>query len=58
MFKKNKRMLLTQELINQLLADMSNDAVWNDYDENGIPYWNYLWNEDPITGDAWRLIKR
>lgn len=31
-------------------------SEWNDYDENGIPYWYYLWHEDPITGDAWRLV--
>lgn len=29
---------------------------WDDYDENGIPYWYYLWQEDPETGDAWRLV--
>ena len=29
---------------------------WNDYDDNGIPYWYYFWHEDPITGDAWRLV--
>lgn len=29
---------------------------WDDYDENGHPYWHYVWNEDPVTGDAWRLI--
>lgn len=35
--------------------DMSS-ANWDDYDENGVPYWDYLWHEDPVTGDAWRLI--
>ena len=35
--------------------DMSGEE-WDDYDENGIPYWDYLWHEDPITGDAWRLV--
>lgn len=35
--------------------DMSGDG-WNDYDENGHPYWDFLeWHEDPETGDAWRL---
>jgi len=29
---------------------------WDDYDDRGIPYWDYLWSEDPDTGDAWRLI--
>lgn len=33
-------------------------AGWDDYDENGHPYWLfYEWQEDPETGDAWRLIK-
>lgn len=31
---------------------------WDDYDENGIPYWDYLWHEDPQTGDAWRLVEK
>ena len=31
---------------------------WDDYDDNGIPYWYYLWHEDPITGDAWRLVAK
>ena len=30
---------------------------WDDYDENGIPYWEYFWHRDPVTNDAWRLIK-
>lgn len=31
---------------------------WDDYDDNGHPYWYYTeWQEDPITGDAWRLVK-
>lgn len=46
--------------------DMSGPE-WDDYDENGIPYWEKLgvvdpdynpWNEDPITGDAWRIIHK
>mgnify|MGYP003351972191 CR=1 FL=1 len=28
---------------------------WDDYDEFGVPYWDYLWHEDPVTGDAWRI---
>jgi len=37
--------------------DLSGDG-WNDYDENGHPYWLYTeWQEDPETGDAWRLVK-
>ena len=29
---------------------------WDDYDENGIPYWDYFWHEDEETGDGWRLV--
>lgn len=47
--------------------DMSGDG-WNDYDENGIPYWEKTgtidpdyeqpWKfVDPWTGDAFRVIK-
>lgn len=31
---------------------------WDDYDERGIPYWDYFWHEDPITGDAWRYLQK
>lgn len=31
---------------------------WDDYDEYGIPYWDYEWHEDPSTGDAWRIAKK
>jgi len=42
--------------------DMSGDG-WNDYDEDGIPYWEkpdfidaYVWDfEDEETGDAFRI---
>lgn len=37
--------------------DMSGEA-WDDYDKDGIPYWDYWWNEDPITGDAWRIVNK
>jgi hypothetical protein len=38
--------------------DLSGDG-WNDYDDNGHSYWYYSeWQEDPETGDAWRLIKK
>jgi len=43
------------------LGEMATDLAgpeWNDYDENGIPYWDYNWHEDPITGDAWRLVAK
>jgi hypothetical protein len=35
--------------------DLDDGLGWDDYDEHGIPYWDYLWHEDPITGDAWRI---
>jgi hypothetical protein len=38
-------------------TDMSGKE-WDDYDENGHAYWDYDWHEDPITGDAWRLVKK
>jgi hypothetical protein len=40
--------------------DMSGDG-WNDYDENGIPYWEKWvdWDfEDAWTGDAFRIINK
>lgn len=38
--------------------DMSGEG-WDDYDENGHPYWYYTeWQENPETGDAWRLINK
>jgi hypothetical protein len=45
--------------------DMSGDG-WNDYDEDGVPYWEnpdfinaFVWDyEDQETGDAFRLIKK
>ena len=40
------------------LANMGGEA-WDDYDTNGHPYWYYTeWQEDPITGDAWKLVKK
>jgi len=44
--------------------DMSGDG-WNDYDEDGIPYWEkpdfinaYVWDyEDEETGDAFRIVR-
>lgn len=29
---------------------------WDDYDKNGIPYWDYFWHNDEETGDGWRLV--
>jgi hypothetical protein len=37
--------------------------MWDDYDENGVPYWEkpdfidaFIWDyEDPETGDAFRI---
>ena len=43
--------------LERLGIDMSG-AAWDDYDENEIPYWYYLWQEDPETGDAWRLVSK
>jgi hypothetical protein len=31
---------------------------WDDYDDRGIPYWDYWWHEDPVTGDAWRIVQK
>jgi len=39
------------------MPDMSS-SEWDDYDDQGRPYWDYWWNEDEETGDAWRLIKK
>lgn len=48
----------------QFNFDMSGPG-WNDYDENGVPYWEkpdfinaYVWDyEDEETGDAFRIIR-
>jgi|DEB19_MinimDraft_3_1074340.scaffolds.fasta_scaffold00708_20 hypothetical protein len=45
--------------------DMSGDG-WNDYDEDGIPYWEkpdfidaFVWDfEDEETGDAFRVLNK
>ena len=42
---------------NQIMADIMN-SDWDDYDENGIPYWNYFWHNDEETGDGWRLVNK
>lgn len=31
---------------------------WDDYDEHGIPYWDYMWHTDETTGDGWRLVNK
>lgn len=31
-------------------------SIGDDYDSNGIPYWDYFMHHDPETGDAWRLL--
>jgi hypothetical protein len=31
---------------------------WDDYDSEGNAYWQYHWNEDPLTGDAWRIKEK
>ena len=41
---------------NELDLDNLGGSGWDDYDENSHPYWFYTeWQEDPITGDAWKL---
>lgn len=49
----------------KLDIDMSGPE-WNDYDENGVPYWDktgvvdpdyYPWNFEDSNGDAFRVIK-
>lgn len=42
---------------NKIMADIMN-SDWDDYDEQGHPYWDFLWHEDPETGDGWRLKPR
>lgn len=40
----------------KLDMDMSGKG-WDDYDEDGVPYWGNWDYEDPETGDAFRIIK-
>lgn len=44
--------------LSALNLDFDDGLGWDDYDEFGIPYWDYFWHEDPITGDAWRLVDK
>ena len=41
--------------------DLSGDG-WNDYDSDGIPYWEKYdldWDfEDKVTGDGFRIIRK
>jgi hypothetical protein len=39
---------------NKIMADIMNSG-WDDYDERGIPYWDYMWHNDEETGDGWRI---
>lgn len=40
-----------------VLDEIKKDTLgWNDYDQYGIPYWNYMWSNDETTGDGWRLV--
>ena len=39
-----------------LKLELDDGLGWDDYDDRGIPYWDYLWSEDPETGDGWRLV--
>ena len=43
------------DAIDKLKSDEVLKRLGSDYDENGIPYWDYDWHVDPITGDAWRI---
>ena len=43
--------------LSDLDLDMSG-SNWDDYDWRGIPYWDYFWHEDPVTGDAWRILPK
>jgi hypothetical protein len=45
------------EWLKDLKEDMAG-AEWDDYDSEGNAYWQYHWNEDPLTGDAWRIKKK
>ena len=39
--------------------DLNMDSKdWDDYDDNGIPYWDYFWHSDEETGDGWRLVNK
>lgn len=49
--------LLNRAFIEEMTEYMSG-CGWDDYDEEGVPYWAYHWHEDPLTGDAWRIVKR
>lgn len=42
----------------QWVGDLGGSG-WDDYDENGHPYWYFTeWQEDPETGDGWRLVRK
>jgi hypothetical protein len=43
---------------NAINFDELGGVGWDDYDYTGHPYWDYLWHEDPETGDAWRIINK
>mgnify|MGYP006271149855 CR=1 FL=1 len=47
----------TYMLDKNLLSDTTG-LGWDDYDENGIPYWDYFWHTDEETGDGWRLVNK
>jgi hypothetical protein len=46
----------TTYIFNIEVLDDLGGSGWDDYDDRGIPYWDYLWHEDPETGDAWRIV--
>jgi hypothetical protein len=43
--------------LSDLNIDMSG-TDWDDYDDQGHPYWDYWWHLDPETGDGWRLVSK
>jgi len=49
--------LISRNFLDKVSEEISG-SEWDDYDENDVAYWEYMWNEDPETGDAWRILKR
>lgn len=41
-----------------LNLDLDDGLGWDDYDENGVPYWDYFWHNDEETGDGWRIVQK
>ena len=47
--------VLDQEVLSAFKQEVGD---WDDYDAQGHPYWDYLWNVDEETGDGWRLVSK